>query len=647
MESRDINSNLEKMKKGLYSRGDHPQMDRGRNRRLAKNYYEVAENWPHEEKENFEKNPVFVVKEKKMSFITKFLITSILFFVIASGIAFYRFYWGSNTISANNIEISVVGPVSVSGGQKMSLDIKVDNNNKTDLKGVDLKVEYPDGARAIDNLETELKRTRNELGDIHQGQSVSKRIEAILFGEEKSKREIKITVEYRVSGSSAIFYKEKIYEVVISDSPVSVEVSGLKEINVNQAIDFTVTIRSNSSSPINNLLLKAEYPFGFIFANSSEKTLDQNNNLWSVGNLSPGEKKTIKIYGKFQGQDGEDKVLRFSTGIASDKDEKMIATTLVDSTAEISIKKPFIGIQVALDGSVANEFVANSSKIIRADISWKNNLTVPIKNAEIQIRFKGNALNKTSVSANNGFYRSIDNTIIFDKTKNPSLELISPGESGNLNFSFGTLNTHIGGSSFITEPLISMDIIASGKRLEGDNVPQEVLYESTRNVKIATDVSLSSRAVHWSGPFKNTGQMPPKAENETTYTVIWTITNTSNKIKDAKVVATIPMYVKWLSKFSPDNENISFNPAGSEIIWDVGDIEAGTGINNPPKEVSFQISFLPSLSQEGQSPVILNESVLGGTDIFTSASVGETRPSLTTTLRTDPDFKYNEDKVVR
>lgn len=646
MEFQDNNGSIEKLKRGLYSRDSNPKMG-SRSRRLKNDTYEVAGEWSHEGEDDPEKKPIFINEKKRMTFVVKFLIVSIMFFVIASSVAFYKFYWGSNIISANNIEISVVGPVSVSGGQKISLDIKVDNNNKTDLKTADLRVEYPDGTRTIDDLKTELKRTRDELGDIPQGQSVTKRVEAILFGEEKSKKEIIVTVEYRVSGSSAIFYKEKTYEVVISDSPVSIEVSGLKEINVNQAIDFIVTVRSNSSSPIRNLLLKAEYPFGFIFADSSQKTLDQNNNLWSIGELSPGQKKTIKIYGKFQGQDGEDKVLRFTTGIASDKDEKVIATMLVNSLAEVSIKKPFIGIQVALDGSTANEFVSKSSKIIKADISWKNNLTTPIKDAEIQIRFKGNALNKSSVSTEDGFYRSIDNTIIFDKTKNESLASIAPGDSGNLSFSFGSLNSYSGGSSLISEPSITLDIIANGKRLEGENVPQEVLYTATRTVKIATDTRLSSRVIHWSGPFENTGPMPPKAETETTYTVVWTITNTSNKIKDAKVTAVLPIYVRWLSQTNPTAENISFNSVGSEVVWDAGDIEAGAGIDSSPKEVAFRISFLPSLSQEGQSPVILDESILSGRDSFTLTEVGETRPPLTTNLKTDPDFKYNEDKVVK
>lgn len=642
------NDNFEKLKSGLYSR-ERERLSAmvGRRRPLRNQFYGGSGDWSHEEEKKAENKPVFSEPKKRISFALKILIASVIFFVISSAVAFYRFYFGSNIISANNIEISVTGPVSVSGGEKISLDVNVYNKNKIDLKSADLRIEYPEGARAPEDLKTEFKRSIDALGDIPQGGNASKRVEVILFGEEKSKKEIKVTVEYRISGSSAVFYKEKIYEVVISDSPVNIEVSGLKEINANQAVDFAITVASNSSGPIKNLLLKAEYPFGFAFADSSEKPIGPNNDIWLIGDLSPGQKKTVKIYGKLGGQDGEDKILRFTAGIASDTDERAIATALVTSLASISIKKPFIGIELSFDGNTDNNFVFQSSKLIRANILWKNNLATPVNDAEIQIKFQGNALNKSSVSIERGFYRSVDNTIVVNKTDDPSLESVGPGQSGNINFSFGSLNSYTGSSEPIKEGVISLDIIASGKRIQGGNVPQEVLYSATKNVKIATDLKLSSRIIHWSGPFQNKGPMPPKAEKETTYTIIWTVINTSNKVKDGKVVATLPVYVKWASKISPENEDVSFNPASSEIVWNIGDVEASAGIGSKPREVAFQVSFLPSVSQVGQSPIILNDSVLSGTDSFTSTSVGETRSSLSTTLNTDPDFKYSEDKVAQ
>lgn len=643
-EKNDADS-IDKLRSGLYSRDVHPSARRARP--LSGQSSGANDTWQHADEKKQKEKPIFFKEKRGISFASKILIVSFIFFLIASGVSFYKFYGGSNTISPNNIDILVTGPTSVSGGEKVSLDVMVRNNNSIDLKSAELRMEYPEGSRSPEDLKTEIKRSRDLFGDIIQGGSVSKRVEVVLFGEEKSVKNVKVVVEYRIPGSSAIFYKEKAYEIVISDSPVNIEIVGLKETNANQVIEFDVIVNSNSSGSINNLLLKVEYPFGFIFIDSSDSSIGSDDDVWNVGNLSPGSNKTIKIKGKLGGQDGEDKVFRFTTGIASDKDEKVIAIPLVTSLATVSIKKPFIGIEFALDGNIANDFVSKNSKIIRADIMWKNNLQTPIEDAEIQVKFEGGSLNKASVHAEGGFYRSIDNTIVFSKADNPDLASIDPGESGNLSFSFGSLSSYSSGGKPTKEASISLNITANGKRLQGDNVPQEILYSSTKVIKILTDINLSSRIIYWSGPFQNTGPIPPKAEQETTYTIVWAVTNTSNKVKNVEVKATLPVYAKWLSRVSPESENISFNSSGAEIVWDVGEVEAGAGIDSPAKEVSFQVSFLPSVSQVGNAPIILNESSLVGTDDFTSTTVTDTTTVLSTTLRSDPDFKNLDDQVVK
>lgn len=647
MEMPQDNNNIDKLKKGLYSRDYHPVGSKVSRHLRNESSSRIEGEWSHIGEETLEEKPIFNERKKGISFYAKILIVSFVFFLGASSFAFYKFYSGLNSISADNIEVMVAGPVSVSGGEKLSLDIKVYNNNKIDLKNASLQVDYPEGTRSPEDLKTELKRSRDILGDIINGESSSKRVEAVLFGEEKSKKEIKVTIEYRVQGSSAIFYKEKIYEVAISDSPINIELSGLKEVNSNQLTDFIVTVASNSSNPVRNLLLKAEYPLGFVFSSSDENPINSNNDVWKIGDLSPREKKSVKIYGKFAGQDGEEKVLRFTIGIAGDEDDQAIVTPLVTSLATISIKKPFIGIELALDGISAGDYISKSGSIVRANVLWKNNLATPIQDAEILIKFKGETLNKPSVSVTGGFYRSVDNVIVFNKLNNPTLSLLSPGQSGNLSFSFGILNSYSNGEILFKNPSLSLDITASGKRLQGGNVPQEVLYSATKIVKVVTDARLNSRAVYSVGPFQNTGPMPPKADRETTYAIIWTVINTSNKVKNARVSATLPIYTKWLSKTTPNDENISYNVQNSEIIWDLGDIEAGAGIDSPAREVVFQISFLPSISQIGSSPVILNRAVLTGTDEFTSAKIEDVRPPIDISIKTDPNFKFSDEKVVQ
>jgi len=108
----------------------------------------------------------------------------------------------------------------------------------------------------------------------------------------------------------------------------------------------------------------------------------------------------------------------------------------------------------------------------------------------------------------------------------------------------------------------------------------------------------------------------------------------------------LPPYVRWLGVVSPSSEKISYNPVGGEISWNVGDVDSGTGINIPSKEISFQVMLLPSVSQIGQTPDLTTEVVVTGKDMFTNASLREVFRSVNTRLSTDPGFNASKANVV-
>jgi hypothetical protein len=120
-------SKIEELKKSLYSRTS-PDIKTKRRLHFIKNDLEgIKTDWEHpvEEKEEVELNEKYV--DHSMSFFNKFLIGSFIFFIIALSIGAYLFFNGSNIVSANNIDITVSGPVSVAGGSKASFDIQVFN----------------------------------------------------------------------------------------------------------------------------------------------------------------------------------------------------------------------------------------------------------------------------------------------------------------------------------------------------------------------------------------------------------------------------------------------------------------------------------------------------------------------------------------
>ncbi len=93
-----------------------------------------------------------------------------------------------------------------------------------------------------------------------------------------------------------------------------------------------------------------------------------------------------------------------------------------------------------------------------------------------------------------------------------------------------------------------MNVSVKARRVSEQNVPENLTSSAVRTVKIASSAGLGAQVVRSTGPFQNTGPIPPKAEQATTYTVIWTINNTSSSIGGAQVSSGLPPYVKWVGK---------------------------------------------------------------------------------------------------
>ena len=628
---------IEEVKEALYSRSPNLVFTKTRHGLKFKTN-ETNTSWSDTDLEN----------ESEWQFpYMKIFLGAFIFFILAGGFAAYKFFAGSNVISGDNIDIIVRGPVSVAGGDELPLDIDIQNKNNVNLSAVDLKIEYPSGTRKPDNLSVAMERYSEAIGNINVGKSERRLIKAVLFGEENTNEDIKITVEYRVPGSNAIFYKEKVYTVLMSSAPVSFVVTGPEEINAKQKMEFKVEITSNSLTVIKNLILKADYPFGYTFDSASPNPSSVDKSVWTIGDLQPGAKRTIKILGIVQGQDGEQRVFKFTVGMADKLDEESVGTPFAVYSNTISIKKPFIGVDLAVDGDQSQEVSVSNGKTVRTDLTWNNNLASQIHDAIIQIKLRGGILDKSSIRVEKGFYNSIDNTIIFDKQSNSELASIDPGTQGSASFTFSSFSSKSTTGSSFNNPDIYMDISVTGKRIEGSNVPQELLYSDSKRIKIASSLNLISNGYRTVGPFENSGPVPPKAEQETMYTITWTATDILNDVNDAKVVATLPPYVKWQNLTSPSSENISFNSLNNEVTWNIGGIKSGTGYSLAARTVSFQVSITPSLSQVGTSPVLLGEASLSGIDAFTKTLLGEKKYPVTTDIKNDPEYSSDMGKVIQ
>ena len=641
MQEENRKDKLKELRKRLYTKGFKGKpVFQGK---LSSKEYKVNNEWDNTENTNTSKE-----KEKseitanKIPMIKKIFIGSVIFFILALGFVAFTFYRGSNVISADNINIEITGPVSVKGGEEFELGVNIKNKSETDIESASLLIEYPKGAYESFDSQDELVRTRKEIGTVSLASPATVKIPLVLFGEENSEKEINFTLEFRFKGSGATLEKSKVYNVRISSSPVNLSFFVPKEASIKQEFDVVVDIESNSNNPIKDLLVKVEYPFGFVFKGASPSA-SIGENIWHIGDLLPSDKKTIKIRGAIDGQEGDEKVFRVSIGTSSKESEDSIGTLYNFVSESIYVTKPFLGINLLVDGNASPEYVSKSGKSIRVDILWESNIPTRIIDGQIKVKLNGDVLDKFSVLVSNGgFYRSSDNTIIWDKRNNSNLSVIESGEKGSVNFTFKPLPLVKSNGGIFEKPEISIDVSASGKRISDTNVPEEVTTSIGKNIRVESDLAIIPRVVYYTGPFKNTGSLPPVADKQTTYTVVLTVTNSSNNASNVVARTTLPTYVKWLGVVSPSDEDISFNEAGGEIVWNVGNVERGAGITSAAREVAFQIGLLPSVSQIGKVPLLTGKITLTGTDSFTNTVIKETKEGLSTRLSTDPYFKINQ-----
>jgi hypothetical protein len=625
---------IERLRRAMYSRqlsdkmGERPRHAlEPENEALPQDWYESDPGTP-----GSMVAPRYIGATRKVLMWT--LVASVVFFIAALG--FFAFYFvlggGSGGASPSNIDIAVSGPPQVAGGELTKLQVVVTNRNRVPLELADLVVTYPQGTRSPLDFSSDFPSQRISLGAIEPGGTRQGTVSAVFAGKAGEKQNVKVELEYRIANSSSIFVASQDYGLDFSSSPVAISVDGNTQTISGQPVQLDVTLSSNVSAPVKDVLLHVDYPFGFTFASADPAPV--SSGLWAVGDLAPGERKTISLRGTLSGESGDNRTFRFSAGTRTSPTATDISTVLSNDTFAMEISQPFLGLAVTVNKQ-AGTVLAQPGDNVNVSVAYQNNLSTEISNAVIVARLSGLEIDGTTVRSSDGFYRSTDGTVLWDKTTtNGVLGTIAPGQKGVVSFSFqAPASTDLGS---VTNPHLDISINAAGQRLSESGVPQNLQSAARGSVKLATDLQLNTQALYYANPFGSTGPMPPKAGTETTYALVFNVTNTTNKIVNAKITATLPSYVRWIGSHAPASEDLSFDQATGTFIWNIGELAPGVGIGaTAPKQLAVAIGFTPSTSQIGQQPALVRNVTLTGIDGATGAAVTRTAtPDVTTNLAT-------------
>jgi hypothetical protein len=586
---------------------------------------------PHQWKETL-LPPTLVGPKRHVRLATIFLVAAAAFFVVALIVAGLLLVMGGTSVSADKISIEMEGPTSITGGDTVPLSITIINRNPAAVKNATIKIDFPSGTKHSETG-APYPHYSETIGDLPSGGRVTRSVKAVIFGASGQVLSLPISFSYGTTGSNAVFVKKTAYALTVSTTPLEITVDTLTETVSNKPITLTLTVRSNATTPLNNVVVVGAFPFGFTPTTSS---IPLTNSSFMVGTLSPGQTKTITLTGTLTGQNNEQRTFRFSVGTASGPNSQTLAVNYMTQDAAVTIAAPFITTSLSLNGSRVKDAVITPGSSQNVSVSYTNTLPTSIENARVEVKISGSGVDYGSIRASSGFYNSGSRTIVFSTDTDPSLASLPPGASGIGAFIFSTLPPEKLGPS----PSVSFTISVFGTRVGQSNVPEEVSASITETARVRTTVALTAASLHKSGPLPNNGPIPPQAEQATSYTIQWSVENKGSAVAGANVTATLPSYVTYTSA-TTGGGLFSYNESSRVVTWNIGDLPQGQSMQG-----AFQVSVTPSTSQVGSAPPLTSNATFTGHDRYAGIQITANADPVTTETKGDSGYE-SEDAIVQ
>jgi len=541
--------------------------------------------------------------------ISRFQFIIILMAVLVGAAGFWL--WQKNAYSKEILKLEIIAPSEATAAEEITYVVKYKNNGDVRMENPLLIFEYPAGAVPSGDTDT---RITQPLDDIYPGQERNISFAGRLFGREGEIKEARAQLQYTPRNLSAQFESETVAATLISHVPLTFELDLPSRMESGQEFSFALNYFSNSSYPLSDLRIKMEYPEGFAFKTASPSPIGESE--WSVGLLNRTEGGRISLTGTLQGGVQEAKIFKAVLGIWKEG----TFTKLIEDVKGVEITRPRLLISQEVNGF--SGYVASPGDTLHYVVSFKNVSEKSLENLFLVVALEGRPLDLASVKSDSGTLQQGDNSIVFEAKDVSKLRFLGKGEEGKIEF---WVNVKEEWETFSPQ---DKDFVVRSRIILSDATEEFEL-------KVNSKLGIEQTAFFTDEVFGNQGPVPPQVATPTTYTVMWQASNFYNGVENVKARATLPAEVVLTGKVFPENSSLTFDQVSREVVWDAGDLAAGTGSLEPASSVAFQVQFTPTASQKGTTPQVIGEARITGDDAFTERSLAATDTPVDTTLPDD------------
>ena len=544
-----------------------------------------------------------------------FLVISIVILLLITGLV-GLWYFQRNNYSKEILKVEILGPEVVQAGEEIEYLVRYKNNGDVILENPELIFEYPKHSILENDIGL---RITEKVDDIYPGEEKSFRFKGRLIGKENEIITANTWINYQPKNLKARYESKTSFSTQIKFVPLTFEFDLASKIEAGQKLNFSLNYFSNFDCELSDLKIKLIYPDNFLFESSIPQAIDTTE--WQISLLSQASGGRIRILGDIDGDTGDQKVFRAELGMYMDGE----FVILKETAQSIQIIEPAIYISQVVNNSP--NYTANPGDLLHYEIFFKNIGRKSFTKKFLLVKLDSEAFDIETLRSDRGETGPGDNSIIFDWKNIPKLSFLGAGEEGKVEFW-----VKVKDETFSQE---SINLVLRNEVLISE-------AEKEFEIKLNSKLDVLQKAYFQEEFFGNSGPLPPKVGESTTYTILWQVKNYSNQVSNVKVKAVLPSNVKPTGNFFPEDSKFTFDSVSKEVIWNIGNIDAYQGTGKIPLTLAFQVKLTPSTSQIGKTAILVKEASVVGQDKFSQDILSSDVLEIDTSLPEDESVNYEQ-----
>ena len=569
--------------------------------------------------------------QRKNSWLTRFLVRSILFLVVVSGLAWGGFVvWSrGGVLPSRPLKVSAEMPERVKSGEEAFYVFRYENSGNAPIASLQMKLTLPADFTATSETPAPTDETAHTwtLGSLTSGSDGSIRIGGYFRSEVPSTQTLQAMYTYKPANFSSDFQDISTAKVSLAESVLGLAMTGPEKALPGDDVSYVINVQNSGIRAAENVLVGATLPDGFSLTGSDPAAMEPGATSWKFDSIAPAELRAVTITGRYSSSvSGEQKPRARVSFLNADDAEFLQA----EAETVSEVVGGAVAFHLIVNGSAENQTV-NPGEPMRISIDYANNGNETIKNLAFRLALSGDGTAPTIdwAKADLGGGTSAGGTITWDAAAKKEFAEFSPSATGTIDLMLPIVSdlTPSGLSSAIT-----LALSASLEEIGAVSGPHEI-DASPLVVMVNSDFRSSAQARYFNdeGVPIGSGPLPPKVNETTTYRIVWRVANSFHPLSTVRMTTNLPPKVAWTETTHADVGTVTFDQTTRVVTWLIDAFPTSL----PGAEATFDVAVTPDAKDVGSFYKLTNAIAVEATDTVTKDQVSNGIDILTTELPED------------